>query len=249
MRGLRGLGIQGLANPVFSAGCPGGAVTPWYLSGGILPADCIAAYKAIGAASLAASYDNLAAPGNGLADGTYDITASVPPPAFNVADGWTFDGLTQWLFTHVPLTSAGVPDNRNYTMIVRYSGASGNGMAMGFYSSAGIGFYVSPARGAPERKYSNGSVSIEGAATGAPAGVLAVAGANAYWNGAADGTVTTVRTVHDIEISIGGVYSNTAPATPAYLCSLKVQAVAIYKVVITGTQVSAVTTAMTGAGF
>ena len=26
MRGLRGLGISGLANPVFSAGCPGGGL-------------------------------------------------------------------------------------------------------------------------------------------------------------------------------------------------------------------------------
>ena len=41
------------------------AAVPWYLSGGIAAANCIAAFTPKGAASLAASYDNNAAPGNG----------------------------------------------------------------------------------------------------------------------------------------------------------------------------------------
>ena len=52
----------------------GKKVIPWYRSGGIPAANCVAAYKAIGAASQADSYINLVSPG------TYDCTASTPAP-------------------------------------------------------------------------------------------------------------------------------------------------------------------------
>lgn len=53
---------------------------------------CVAAYQPIGAASLAASYTNLANPG------TYDAAPGTAP-TFAAATGWTFDGSTQYLTT------------------------------------------------------------------------------------------------------------------------------------------------------
>lgn len=60
---------------------------PWYLADGDLATRCVYAYCPVGAASLAASYNNIAAPGNGLADGTYDATA-VAAPTFDPTEGW-----------------------------------------------------------------------------------------------------------------------------------------------------------------
>ena len=58
-----------------------GSVTPWYLAGGVSAANCIAAWQPKGAASLAASYVNLANPG------TYNLTGTTPP-TWNASDGW-----------------------------------------------------------------------------------------------------------------------------------------------------------------
>lgn len=65
------------------------AAVPWYLSGGIAAANCIVAYQPKGAASLAASYVNLANPG------TYNAEPG-SAPSFDTTIGWTFTTST-WL--------------------------------------------------------------------------------------------------------------------------------------------------------
>ena len=62
------------------------AVIPWYLAGGIASADCIAAYKPLGAADYATSKINLNNPG------TNDLSDGAAYPTFNAATGWTFAG-------------------------------------------------------------------------------------------------------------------------------------------------------------
>lgn len=70
----------------------GGVAAPWWLSGGIAAVNCIAAYTPKGAVSLAASYDNNAAPGNGLPDGTYDaMVVQGRTPAWSAVRGWYND--------------------------------------------------------------------------------------------------------------------------------------------------------------
>lgn len=72
----------------------GQAVTPWYLAGGVAKATCLAAYQAIGAASLAESYVNLANPG------TYNLSGGVAP-TWAAETGWTFDGSSQYKLTGI----------------------------------------------------------------------------------------------------------------------------------------------------
>lgn len=92
-RGAMGDGI--FAQAMGGAGVV--SVTPWYLAGGITAAQCMAAYQPKGAASLAASYTNLANVG------TY-TAAPGTAPAFATATGWTFNGATnnRYLETGIP---------------------------------------------------------------------------------------------------------------------------------------------------
>ena len=80
----------------------------WWLSGGIDPADCVAAYQAIGAESYAASKVNLANPS------TYDLTDGAAYPSWNAETGWTFSGVGQYLFA-----GAYPHSNVPFTVIVR----------------------------------------------------------------------------------------------------------------------------------
>jgi hypothetical protein len=83
-------------------------MTDWWLNGGILPADCIGAYQAIGAASYAASLVNLANPG------TYDLTAPVGTPVWNTTDGWIGGGIA--VDTHL---ETGINPHHDWSVIVR----------------------------------------------------------------------------------------------------------------------------------
>lgn len=95
-----------ILRPVFD---PGLAVAPWWKVAG---KTCVAAYQPKGAASLAASYVNLANPG------TYDAAPGAAPTL--TADGWSFDG-TQYLVV------AGLVQNRPLTMLVSASQSSSDG--------------------------------------------------------------------------------------------------------------------------
>lgn len=69
---------------------PLGEVTPpgdWWLGGGLIDSgDVVAAYRAIGAASQAASKVNLANPG------TFDLSDGASTPTWNATDGWVWAG-------------------------------------------------------------------------------------------------------------------------------------------------------------
>ena len=97
-----------ILRPIFD---PGLAVAPpwWQVAG----KTCVAAYQPKGAASLAASYVNLANPG------TYDAAPGAAP-TWASATGWTFNG-TQYLVV------AGLVQNRPLTMLVSASQSSSDG--------------------------------------------------------------------------------------------------------------------------
>lgn len=202
---------------------PGGAAVPWYLSGGIALANCVAAYQPKGAGSLAASYVNLANPG------TYDAAPGVAP-TFDAATGWTFNGSTQYLSTGIYVASG-------WSWIIRWSGTSSSGNDIfGSYDGGLRGFSFAPGTGGAAYwnlgDYGNGSAGASG--------VAAAANARGYYNGSiATGVIAAWSGgASALDIRIGG-RNQGAPSFRAGA----IQALAIYNIDITA-YIAALTTAM-----
>lgn len=103
----------------------------WWSNDGAI-SGCVAAYRAIGAASLAASYVNLANPG------TYDAAPGTAP-SFDASTGWTFNGSTQYLTTGL------TPDNtQGWSMLVRFANNQTNGNPWGVGAGQSPYFVVAP---------------------------------------------------------------------------------------------------------
>jgi hypothetical protein len=208
-----------------------GAVTPWWLEGGIDPATAVAVYQPIGAASLAASYVNLANPGvNDAAPGV--------APTFDAATGWGFNGDDQVLTTGV------VPTNdQTWTAIARFSGGetAGNNrylLAMRHTETRQFGLASSTSLGGVG--YANGGIATVSPALAS--GVLAVAGAAGYRNGAINATGITTWTGDASNPIVIGARSTGTLTQFFYIGNI--QAVAIYNATLTAPQVAAVSAAM-----
>jgi hypothetical protein len=221
------------------------AVVPWWLSGGIVAANCLVAYTPKGAADLAASYDNNAAPGNGLADCTYDAYQADPGRTPNWAAG------TGWGFVHTPYdrflyTDIVIGLSRTYSLLIRYSGATTAGDHM-------LGMTIQLAGGNPRfglgweggtpatRLYGNGgTLSVDDATT---SGVMGLAGTTGYFDGVAvTGTIGTVAGDIATTWTIG-TRNRSDTITDQYLIG-DIQAVALYGTVLSAAQVLAVSDAM-----
>lgn len=188
-------------------------VNAWWAAGGI-GASCLAAYQAIGAASLAASYINLANPG------TYDLTAG-SAPAFG-ANGWTF-ATNKYLKTGVLPTTGG-------SMFVQFSDANAGARIVqyiaGAYGGAGKFFAIAPIYQTNDILFGNGSfIQVAGGAK--TSGNVGIAGNRGYYNGSTLGGAITAGTDPGVEIYIGtlnGAQTNYIDAV--------IQAVAIYSAAI-----------------
>jgi len=200
-----------------------------WLAGGIPRTACVAAYEPICAVSLADSYINRANPGtNNAAPGV--------APAWAAETGWTFNGSTQYLTTGV------VPTNdQAYSAIVRFSGISGGSGAylLGLFNASGRVFSLRPNQSS-QVVFSNGASVLSG--VDMANGVLAIAGASGYRDGAYEASVTAWTGANALGIHIGA--GSDAAGSPAAWRSGSIQAVYIYNVPITPTQVRAVTDAM-----
>ena len=205
----------------------GAAAVPWYLSGGIAAAGCDAAYLAKAAASEAASYVNLNNPG------TYDLTATIAP-------GWDATG---WAFTGTEYLKTGwIPPSVDITVIVRFSDATGTlNCAIGSSDGTVTQLFLIRPRISADHRYLNGG-STELSVSGLLAsGVMCIAGTDGYLDGSDEGNITTgVQT--PAPLYIGGFNVNNAAMAQGFVG--KIQAVALYSVVITSAQVAAVSTAM-----
>ena len=199
-----------------------------WLAGGIPRTACVAAYEPICAVSLADSYINRANPGvNNAAPGT--------APTWAAETGWTFNGTTQYLTTGIAPTN-----DRSWSMIIRFSNAS-SGYAVLAGSQVGSSgyFMLEPIRPDGKVLYGNGGIYYpSGQMT---EGVIAVAGARGYQNGIMDASIIGTGTGTLPSIFIGCSSWGGAPA--AYQAA-NIQALYIYNVPITPTQVKAVTDAM-----
>jgi hypothetical protein len=201
-----------------------GGVVQWYRAGGApLP---VAAYQPKGAASLAASYINLANPG------TYDAVPIVIPN-WSAETGWSSTG-SQCLNTNVVMGSLG------WTFLARWSDATApTCCAVGARNSGTIVSSVFPWWGWGQGVYANGGALVYGYGN-ASAGVGGCAGATVYKNGIALGVCNqSTLVVYPYYIL---AYNNAGSA--AGMAIIKVQACVFYHAILTDTQVGAISAAM-----
>lgn len=213
-----------VVRPAFGPGLS--SASPWWLSGGVVPASCVAAYQAKGAASYEASKINIAHPG------TYDAYDGVAPP-WDATNGWK--PTAHYIITDI------VPLINQWSMIVRFSNAvtANNCVPVGTFTSFSTAFFFNLANSTKTNFYYNGASLSKSPRSSS--GVLAIAGQTAYRNGIAE--------TGSIPVGSGTITSKI------YLCALSVpnssnymrgyiQAVAIYNTVLSPAQVLAITTAM-----
>lgn len=197
------------------------AAVPWWLAGGVAAANAVAVYQPKGAASLAASYVNLANPGTSdAAPGT--------APTFDAATGWTFAAASSQYLT------TGVTGNKqNWTYLVRYSNASGSGIVFGSLEAIKL---WGP-RVTIGRIYYGATFFDRGAMPAAA--IYCQSGPDRYLDGASDGTFAAQSFTGTTQLEIG----RATGITTLYF-SGNVQAVAIYNTTLTSTQVGLISAAM-----
>ena len=204
------------------------AATSWWLSGGIAPANCIAAYAPKGAASLAASYTNLANPG------TYDAAPGVAP-TWDTTNGWIGNGSTQYLDTGIStLTSS-------WSTIVRYSNVTagqakylcGCKMNSGYY-----GFLPWRNDSVYNHIYFYNVGNFFWNPSDSASGVCAISNTNGYFNSTDRGDLTGGGT------AAGNYYIFQMGDLTSSKISCYIQALAIYNITLSSTQISALTTAI-----
>jgi hypothetical protein len=213
----------------------GAAANLWYLAGGIDIANCIAAYQPKGAASLAASYDNL------TGNATYDANPEAHAPTWNSTDGWIFlVTSSQYLKTgYTPGQGAG----NHPSIIVRYSGVgNGNFCLFGEDKFSGQNrSMIFPNYMGNIRYYFNGTEAGRSVSPGLAGGVLCVTN-TVYKDGIQDAVVTFSWLSDPVyEYYIG---ARNAVGTADMFLTGNIQALAIYNTLLSSSQVLDVSTAM-----
>lgn len=222
MMGLGGRGVMGLGLGRSSVQA---AEASWWLSGGVAAANAIAVYQPKGAASLAASYTNLANPG------TYDAAPGTAP-TFDAATGWTFTAASsQYLTTGVTPAADGT-----WSVLARFSDAGINQMVFGGQGGSGQ-FYLWLRA---DNKVEYGNIGYVTLAPRQSEGVLGFAGKTAYRNGSNVGTIGASSGAQRV-IFIAAYNNAGSPVLPL---NGKVQALAIYNTTLTSTQVGLISAAM-----
>ena len=206
------------------AGGAAPVATPWYLSGGVSASDCVGAYKAKGAASLAASKVNLANPG------TYDLSSTADP---------TFDTTTGWYFISGKHLQTGITPTSTYSFVGRLNGVEvSNWRSLGGLWSVANGKYNIAWNG------SNWYISVGGSdvnsTSTATSGVFAIVNRYLYVD-AVKKTSQASAAANSLTFSMG---APTADAGYGTNCVEYCLAFALYSSVLTEEQLLAITTAM-----
>lgn len=184
MKKSRNIFIDWWSNHGRVLGIPSGrsAVIPW-LSGGIAPSNCVAAYHAVGATGLLDSYINRAHPG------TNNIpTPSTNKPEFYTSLGWKSIGsLSSRLITDIIHNTV----TQDWSVSICFQGAQVSRYIFGLQSSVSNNtFNIVPSLSS-KVSYSSGYSKVVAVSPGITSGVLGIAGTKAYRNGAEDGTMAT----------------------------------------------------------
>lgn len=198
----------------------------WWEAGGAT--GCVAAYQPKGAASLAASYVNLANPG------TYDATAPVAAPTFDTATGWTFAHTTTYLATGI------IPSAATWTMIARTGARTQTAYHTIAEGGTGTKLFGLWAQGTTDQVgYVNAGVANTTPMLSTSGGVLCVAGATGYRDGASEATITQ-GAVADTAVVIG----KSSRYLTSHGLNGQLFAFAIYDNTLDAAEVAAVSAAM-----
>jgi len=203
---------------------------PWWLAGGIPSSACVVAYQAKGAASLAASYVNLANPG------TYNLLV-LSAPSWNATDGWIFDGTTG---LNTGINASGKID---WSFSLRYSNASqvasGDGLIFGAKDAyAWFGYAASYAGTLYRRYYYGWGASI--IENWKVSGIAGLAGSQRYFDG-----VNLQITGNNGDARAGGeIYVGKGSGIDSKPAASYIQALSIYNIKLSDSQMSALNTAM-----
>jgi len=192
---------------------------PWYLAGGVPAANCVAAYKPIGAIDIAASYINIANPG------TYDLTAP-SPPAFDAAVGWTFDGIANYLVTGITNGAA-----QSWSAVIKFASMTNNGRPFGSYDG-GYGFFIIPDNAGNAVTYINGGNTGLAKTPKLLSGTLGIAGANAFRNSMQEAGTITAAAGSGRSIYIGCMHYLGTPGTVNFFAG-SISHIAFYNTDIT----------------
>lgn len=202
----------------------GGEETPWWLAGGISAGDVVAAYQPKGAASLAASYVNLANPG------TYDLT-SPSEPTWDAATGWAF-GSGRHLRSGIILA------NRTGTVVVRFTNVT-SGALCGCHTPGFTGYLqMTPTSTTNRSYYHGGQLLVAGAVS---SGIMAVAGGVCYLDGVNDGSTAVAGSGNYNSLYFGG-WNNSGNVSA--VTNGKIQAAFVASSTLTAGQVAALSAAM-----
>ena len=208
----------------------------WWLSGGISAGDVAGVWKPYGAASLADSYLRIAgASGNANLDPA--VVGSGVAPTWSSA-GWVYNGTTQYLNTGIV-----PPNTQAFSALVRFSNAtlatraiigagdigSGNQMFCLVYTWVSLNQVM----------YGNG-----GRVWATPAlanGILGIAGAFGYRNGALEASIPAWGGASSQPIYIAASCNSGAAQ---YLMACNIQSLAFYSRTLTPAEILAVTNDM-----
>jgi len=185
-----------------------------------------AAYAPKGAASLAASYTDLS--GN-----SHDAGVGAAPD-WDGTNGWKFNGSSHYLTTAFVAAS-----DQSQSIIIRYSncvtdGGFVAGVSCGYKKQFGYQGYP----GFSLALWHNGANYMKQSFSCA-AGIAAIAGNGAYWNGSSAGSIPAWSGSCGSVSCIGAQGPSGGNYSAVY-----VQALAIYDCTLTGDQVAAITAAM-----
>ncbi len=202
------------------------AAADWWLVTG---KTCVAAFQPKGAASLAASYVNLANPG------TYDVAPGVAPTL--AAGGWLGNGSA---YLVLPL----LIDARTYTILCRFASVNSNERLFGVV--AANHFEVRPYYPATDHcEYRTGPAGTTLVAPRISTGVVGMAANNLYRNGASDGTGPLATAGATIQMYVLSAWTGTMPGgLRGTMNGGTIAALVVYSDTLTAPQVATVSAAM-----
>ena len=230
--------LQVIGNPGIEIYPKGGAVVvPWYLAGGTSIANVIAAHQPLGAASLAASYDDIAHVAT-----TWNA-APGSAPTFDASYGWLFDSSdvlnvgSGAIASAVPLTMLCLFNPTNNTtdsILIRIrDGTNANSFSMVAYGSGGPDPCLIITRASSSNAQALSTTFYTAGIWYVFAGVFAATNSrSAYLNGAGKATNTTDKTPAGLNTTVIGTAAG------------KIAADAWYDIALSDAQVLAVSNAL-----